>query len=115
MRAYSDLYYYNKRCELVKLKECEICNEFLYDRQNFILLKSKSRYYICIEHDIDKINKKGVLFSFWGHDIDENSSGEIISLYRSEYRKNKITYEQIENFINNPINKKRRNAKKKIS
>ena len=114
MKIYSELYYYDKTGNLIRLKECDICKEFLFDRQNFVLLSSGKRYYICIEHDIDK-SKKGALLSFWGHDKEDLSSSEVISLFRSEYRKNKINSDLIELFLTNPLKCKKKYGKKKIS
>lgn len=115
MRAYSEIYYYNKDGEIVRLKDCEICKEFLFDRQNFILLLKNKRYYICIESDIDIKNKKGILFSFWGHNIENLNESEVISLYRSEYKKHKINIDIIKLFIKSPIKHIKNGKKKKVS
>lgn len=113
MKAYSEIYYYNKKGEIVKLKDCEICKEFLFDRQNFILLLKNKRYYICIESDLDLNKKKGVLFSFWGHNIEDLNESEVISLYRSEYKKHKINNDLIISFIKSPIKQVKNNGKRK--
>lgn len=124
-KEYSTLYYYDLKGELVKLDDCLIHNQFIFDKQNFVLLSKRKRYYVCMEHSIPEKKKKDILLSFWGYPLSEGlTSGEIVSIFRKEYKKNEINCELIQKFFDKPlkhsllkIKKKRtkKNGEKKVS
>lgn len=120
MKTYSNIYYYDLKGELIKLNECIIHNLFTFDRQNFILLSKNNRYYICIEHSIIEKKKNNILLSFWGHSIsDDLTPSDIVSLFRKEYKKNKINNDLLLKYLDNPLKysllKNKKNGKKTVS
>ena len=40
--------------------------------------------------------------SFWGHNKEDLSSSEVISLFRKEYKKHEINVDKIDKFLDNP-------------
>lgn len=107
MNGYTIIYYYDKKCNLIKLKDCIIEKEFIFDRQNLILLSRNNRYYVCKEHS--KKDNGNILMSFWGHNKKDLSSSEVISLFRKEYKKHEINVDKIDKFLDNPHYEKRKN------
>lgn len=103
MSGYTIIYYYDINYNLIKLKECIIEKEFVFDRQNLILLSKNRRYYISKEY-LKKGNGK-ILISFWGHNKEDLSSSEVISLFRKEYKKHSIDSDKVDKFLEDPHNK----------
>lgn len=100
MSGYTIIYYYDINYNLIKLKECIIEKEFIFDRQNLILLLKNNRYYVCKEYS--KKDKGNILISFWGHNKEDLSSSEVISIFRKEYNRHEINVDKVDKFLNNP-------------
>ena len=94
------LYFDRKENKRIKMKDCEIINDFIFSRNNFFLVYKKGVYFICIPHD-------GDLISLWHKIAYENKkkipSGEVISEFRKNYLKNGIEQKDIDFFIADPL------------
>ena len=80
----------------VKLKNCEIQSNFLFSKMDFYLVKKDKTYFICIPSD-------GELVLLTKEPDNGRTAGEVISDFRKNYLKNRITKEMIEQFIADPM------------
>ena len=97
------------------LKDCTIIKEFMYKRENFIIVSSSKYYRVCY------INDDKTLYSFWCREMYDGNTkltyNEILSTFRKEYDKNNINGDLIRKFIKEPkktisLNKKKTKVKK---
>jgi hypothetical protein len=102
MNLRTNIFYFKKDGgDAVKLKDCNILKSFIYNRNNFTLLEKNNFYWVCTN------NKNDDLCSIWSkykfNNENEIKTNEILSIFRKEYDKNKITKELIEKFLESPL------------
>ena len=102
MNPKTNIFYFKKDGgDIVKLKECNVLKTFIYNRNNFVLLEKNNFYWVCVN------DKNDDLYSIWSkykfNNVIEVKTNEILSMFRKEYDKNKITKELIEKFLENPL------------
>lgn len=96
MGALTDTWSYsNKQGKRIKHKDCEIVNNFRFSQNDFYVLLHKNIYYVCYSHN-------GELYVVWHKVNKDTSAGEVVSEFRKGFIKNKITQQDISNFIENP-------------
>lgn len=86
---------------VIKLKDCSILREFMYNRNNFTILEKNNIYWVCV------IGEKDELYSIWSRNKNNNGIplhvNELVNAFRKEYDKNKVTNELIGKFLKNPL------------
>lgn len=92
----------NKR---VPLKECEVCGRFMFAKNDYFIVQKKGYFWVCLLKDKD-------LYTVWVQKIGNNLYSEAISQFRKEYLKNKISEKDIQLFIENPLEYKKKKGLK---
>lgn len=86
--------------EKKKLKDCTYIKEFIYKRENFIIISDSTFFRVCYLKD------KKDYYSIWSSKIKEEgiikSYNEALSEFRKGYDKNDIKKEDIVKFIDFP-------------
>ena len=90
------LRYDKEKGKRVKLKDCEILTQFLFNKNECFLVKKGKFYAVCISS-----NEELVLLT----KTVENgrTPGEIVADFRKGYLKHGITQDKIDLFIENPV------------
>ena len=101
----TDVYYFNKKGELNVSKKHEIVKEFRYKDINFYLIYKNSFYGVCYAHE-------GRLFSLCQR-YNNLTTSEVVKKFKEGFTTNKITLNDIETFIREPLKYVRKKAKKK--
>lgn len=94
------LYFNRKENKRMKLKDCELLNDFLFSKNTFYLTYKHNLFFVCMS-----IN--GELVSLWHQKEYENDEkytpSDAMSIFRKKYIKNNITQEMIDTFIEDPL------------
>lgn len=89
-------------------RNCEVLQNFMFAGKKFYLLCRGNYYYA----GLDTGKKIVMVWKMSGN--EENGSmlpGEIVSVFRKGYSKNKITSEMLDTFLNNPDDYKKQYRK----
>lgn len=101
MEIKTNIFYFNKNNgDKIKLKDCIILREFMYNRNNFTLLEKNNIFWVCVIGDNEE------LYSIWSRNKQEDGSSSIntvLSLFRKEYDKNNISNDLINKFLKMPL------------
>jgi hypothetical protein len=101
MEIKTNICYFNKNNgEIVKLKDCSILREFMYNRNNFTIIEKNNIYWVCV------LGEKDELYSIWSRNKNDESTphlNSVLSLFRKEYDRNGITNDLINKFLKNPL------------
>lgn len=114
LESKTDILFFNKEGEVKKQKDNVILKSFMYNRNNFTLLKKSNWFIVCVNND------KNDLHQIWTLKNNDYNANEVLSIFRKEYDKNNITTDLIKKFLKEPLKytclkseKKKRNKKKK--
>lgn len=94
------LRYDGEKGQRVKLRDCELITQFLFNRNNFYLVRRGNIYYVCLS-----VKEELVLLTKEKAVVDgiEITPGEAIGNFRKGYLKNGITQDKIDFFIEDPV------------
>lgn len=94
------LRYCRKKSKRVSIKECDIINNFLFNKIEFYLVYKAGYFFVCTPQNKELIMlwfKKGV------ENKEKITPGEVTSEFRKKYLKNEISQERLGLFLDNPL------------
>lgn len=97
----TDILRYDKeKGKRVKLKDCNLITKFLFNRNDYFLVRKGNTYAVCVS-----VNDELILLTKEKAVVDgvEVTSGEVIGNFRKGYLKNAITQDKIDLFIKDPM------------
>lgn len=97
----TDILRYDKeKGKRVKVKDCSLITKFLFNRNDYYLVRKGNTYVICLS-----VNDELILLTKEKAVVDgvEVTSGEAIGNFRKGYLKNGITQDRIDFFIKDPV------------
>ena len=97
----TDILRYDKdKGQRVKLRDCELITKFLFNRNDFYVVRKGNVYMVCLS-----VNDELVLLTKEKAVVDgiEVTVGEVMGNFRRGYLKNGITQDRIDMFIEDPV------------
>ena len=97
----TDILRYDKeKGQRVKLRDCKLITKFLFNRNDYFLVRKGNTYIVClsVKDELILLTKEKAVV-----DGVEITSGEVVANFRKGYLKNGITQEKIDMFIEDPV------------